>query len=195
MFPRSRGVVEGIVGALRVRSNQATLGPRPGEVLSGRLDTGRGGVWSVLMVTKGPGELLLGRRRERELLDRLLAGARGGRSGVLVVRGEPGVGKTALLNYAISSASSFRVVRAVGIESEMELPFAALQQVCAPMMDRIERLPDPQRAALRVAFGLSSGDAPDRFLVGLAVLTLLSAVAEERPLLFSCASGATAQKT
>jgi hypothetical protein len=86
--------------------------------------------------------------------------------GVLVVRGEPGVGKTALLNYAISSASSFRVVRAVGIESEMELPFAALQQVCAPMMDLIERLPDPQRVALRVAFGLSSGDPPDRFSWG-----------------------------
>jgi DNA-binding CsgD family transcriptional regulator len=135
------------------------------------------------MVTKGPGELLLGRRRERELLDRLLADARGGRSGVLVVRGEPGVGKTALLDYAVSSASGFRVVRAVGIESEMELAFAALQQLCAPVMDEIEGLPDPQRAALRVAFGLSSGNAPDRFLVGLAVLSLLSAVAEERPLL------------
>jgi DNA-binding CsgD family transcriptional regulator len=135
------------------------------------------------MVTKGPGELLLGRRRERQLMDRLLAGARGGRSGVLVVRGEPGVGKTALVEYAVSSASGFRVVRTVGIESEMELAFAALQQLCAPVMDEIKWLPDPQRAALRVAFGLSSGDAPDRFLVGLAVLSLLSAVAEERPLL------------
>src|SRR5262245_46587285 len=135
------------------------------------------------MVTRGPGELLLGRRREREVVDRLLAGVRDGHSGVLVVRGEPGVGKTALLNYAISSASRFRVVRAVGIESEMELPFAALQQVCAPMVDRIQRLPDPQKAALRVAFGLSSGPSPDRFLVGLAVLSLLSMAAEEQPLL------------
>jgi hypothetical protein len=135
------------------------------------------------MATTGPGELLLGRRRERELLDRLLADARGGRSGVLVVRGEPGVGKTALLKYAVSSASGFRVVRTVGIESEMELAFAALQQLCAPVMDDVERLPDPQRAALRVAFGLSSGAAPDPFLVGLAVLSLVSAVAEQRPLL------------
>jgi hypothetical protein len=134
------------------------------------------------MVTKGPGELFLGRRGECEVLDGLLAGARAGRSGVLVVRGEPGVGKTALLKYAISSASGFRVVRAVGIESEMELPFAALQQVCAPMLDRLPGLPEPQRESLRVAFGLSSGHAPDRFLVGLAVLSLLSAIAEEQPL-------------
>jgi DNA-binding CsgD family transcriptional regulator len=135
------------------------------------------------MVTKGPGELLLGRHTEREVLDRLLAGVRDGHSGVLVVRGEPGVGKTALLKYAISSASGFRVVRAVGIESEMELPFAALQQVCAPMLDGLAGIPDPQQEALRVAFGLSSGQAPDRFLVGLAVLSLLSAAAEEQPLL------------
>ena len=135
------------------------------------------------MVTKGPGELLLGRRGEREVLDRLLADVRDGRSGVLVVRGEPGVGKTALLKYAMSSASGFRVVRAVGIESEMELPFAALQQVCAPMLDGLAELPGPQQEALRVAFGLSSGPAPDRFLVGLAVLSLLSAAAEEQPLL------------
>ncbi len=135
------------------------------------------------MVTKGPGEVLLGRRTEIEVLDRLLAAVRGGRSGGLVLRGEPGVGKTALLKYTIASASAFRVARAVGIESEMELPFAALQQLCAPMMDRIERLPDPQRQAIRVAFGLSWGPAPDRFLVGLAVLTLLSDVAEEQPLL------------
>jgi hypothetical protein len=93
------------------------------------------------------------------------------------------MGKTALLNYAISSASGFRVERAVGIESEMELPYAALQQLCAPMMDRIDALPAPQREALGVAFGLSSGPAADRFLVGLAVLTLLSKMAEEEPLL------------
>jgi DNA-binding CsgD family transcriptional regulator len=135
------------------------------------------------MVTKGPGELLLGRRGEREVLDRLLDGVRGGQSRVLVMTGEAGVGKTALLEYAISSASGFRVARAVGIESEMELTFAALQQLCAPMLDRLARLPGPQQDALRVAFGLSSGDAPDRFLVGLAVLSLLSTVAEDQPLL------------
>jgi DNA-binding CsgD family transcriptional regulator len=135
------------------------------------------------MVTKGPGEFLLGRETEIEVLDRLLADVAGGQSRALVMRGEPGVGKTALLDYAISSASGFRVIRAVGIESEMELPFAVLQQVCAPMMDRIERLPEPQRDALRVAFGLRAGDPPDRFLVGLAVLSLLSMIAEEGPLL------------
>jgi predicted ATPase len=127
--------------------------------------------------------MLLGRRRERELLDRLLADARGGRSGVLVLRGEPGMGKTALLDYAVSSASGFRVARAVGIESEMELPFATLQQLCAPVLDRMAQLPGPQQDALGVALGLSSGGAPDRFLVGLAVLSLLSTVAEEQPLL------------
>ena len=105
-------------------------------------------------------------------------------SAVLVVRGEPGVGKTALLDDAVSSgASGFRVARAVGIESEIELPFAALQQLCAPMLDRLDRLPGPQQEALEVAFGLHTGNAPDRFLVGLAVLTLLSDVAEEQPLL------------
>jgi hypothetical protein len=99
------------------------------------------------------------------------------------VRGEPGVGKTALLESAIASASGFRVMRAVGVESEMELAFAALQQLCAPLLDRLERLPVPQRDALGVAFGRRAGDAPDRFLVGLAVLSLLSEAAGEQPLL------------
>src|SRR3954470_7099710 len=135
------------------------------------------------MVAKGPGELLLGRRNECDGLDRLLAAARDRQSGVLVLRGEPGVGKSALLEYAIESASGFRLARAVGVESEMELPFAALQQLCGPMQDRLERLPGPQRDALGVAFGLSAGETPDRFLVGLAMLSLLSEVAEEQPLL------------
>jgi DNA-binding CsgD family transcriptional regulator len=99
------------------------------------------------------------------------------------VRGEPGVGKTALLQYAIDSASELRVVRAAGVESEMELAFAGLQQLCAPMLDRIERLPGPQRDALATAFGLRAGDTPDRFLVGLAALGLMSDVASDRPLL------------
>ena len=100
-----------------------------------------------------------------------------------MVSGEAGVGKTALVESAIGSASGFRVMRAVGVESEMELAFAALQQLCAPLLDRLDRLPGPQRDALAVAFGLRAGDAPDRFLVGLAVLSLLADAAEEQPLL------------
>ena len=134
------------------------------------------------MVTEGPAEVLHGRRSEREALERLLAAVRGGQSRVLVVSGEPGVGKTALLESAIGSASGFRVLRAVGVESEMELAFAALQQLCAPLLDRLDRIHAPQRDALEVAFGLRAGNAPDRFLVGLAVLSLLAEVAEEQPL-------------
>jgi DNA-binding CsgD family transcriptional regulator len=101
----------------------------------------------------------------------------------LVVRGEAGVGKTALLELVVASASGCRVARAAGVQSEMELPFAGLHQLCAPMLDRLEGLPGPQRDALGVAFGLRAGEAPDRFIVGLAVLSLFSEVAEEQPLL------------
>src|SRR3989440_4355641 len=121
-------------------------------------------------------------RSECEVLDRLLEAVRGGESGVLVLRGEPGVGKSALLEYVAGEASGCRVARAGGVQSEMELAFAGLQQLCAPMLDRLERLPPPQRDALGTAFGLRGGAAPDRFLVGLAVLGLLSEVADERPL-------------
>src|SRR6202050_1087855 len=127
--------------------------------------------------------MLLDRLPERGALSGLLEAARAGRSGVRVLRGEPGVGKTALLDWAVGSAAGLRVARVAGVESEMELAFAALQQLCAPMLDQLAGLPDPQRAALGVAFGLSTGAAPDRFLVGLAVLSLLSAVAERQPLL------------
>jgi DNA-binding CsgD family transcriptional regulator len=116
------------------------------------------------------------------MLDRLLEAARGGESRALVVRGEPGVGKSALLECAAERASGCRVARAAGVQSEMELPFAGLHQLCAPMLDRIGHLPAPQRDALDTAFGLMNGTAPDRFLVGLAVLALLSEVAEEQPL-------------
>src|SRR6478736_4399643 len=133
--------------------------------------------------TKPPGAQLLGRQREREVLARLLDGARGGDGGVLVVHGEPGVGKTALLDWMVEEARQLRVLRAVGVEGEMELPFAALQQLCSPVLDRSERLPGPQRDALGVAFGLSAGLAPNPFLVGLAVLGLLSEASEQRPLL------------
>ncbi len=127
--------------------------------------------------------MLRGRRQQCRALDALLADVRAGRSRVLVIRGEAGIGKTALLEYAAETAQDFRVARAEGAESEMELPFAALHQLCGRMLDRLDRLPGPQRDALGVAFGLRSGGAPDRFLVGLAVLGLLSEVAADRPLL------------
>ena len=127
--------------------------------------------------------MLLDRLPERAALSQLLDAARAGRSGVLVIHGEPGIGKTALLEYVIESAAGLRIARVAGVESEMELAFAALQQLCAPMLDKLAGLPDPQRAALGVAFGLDTGAAPDRFLVGLAALSLLSEAAEQQPLL------------
>src|SRR5580693_9664967 len=131
-----------------------------------------------------PGGLMLrGRRDECAVLDRLLDGARVGRSGALVLEGEAGVGKSALLDYAVASASDLRVLRAVAVESEMELAFAALHQLCAPLLDRLDGLPGPQREALATTFGLSAGTVPDRFFVGLAVLGLLSEAAEAGPLL------------
>jgi DNA-binding CsgD family transcriptional regulator len=126
--------------------------------------------------------MLRGRRDECAVLDRLLDGARAGQSGALVLEGEAGVGKTALLDYAIDTASDLTVLRAVGVESEMELAFAALHQLCAPALDRLERLPAPQRDALLTTFGLHAAPVPSRFLVGLAVLSLLSEVADGRPL-------------
>src|SRR5271163_3337646 len=126
---------------------------------------------------------LTGRRSEAAVLDGLIGAVRAGESRALVVRGEPGVGKTALLDYLAGQAAPVsRVVQAAGVQAEMELAFAALQQLCAPMLDHVDRLPVPQGNALRIAFGLSAGPAPDRFLVGLAVLSLLAEVAGERPL-------------
>jgi DNA-binding CsgD family transcriptional regulator len=125
---------------------------------------------------------LRGRGRERTTLDRLLDEVRAGQSRVLVLRGEAGVGKTALLDYLQERASGCRVVRAAGVESEMEIAFAGLHQLCAPMLGSLAHLPGPQREAVSTAFGLSAGEAPDRFLVGLAVLGLLSEAAEKRPL-------------
>src|SRR3984893_5345896 len=126
--------------------------------------------------------MLLDRLTERAALSGLLEAARGGRSGALVVHGEAGVGKTALLEDAIASAAGVRIARVAGIESEMELAYAALQQLCAPMLDGLDRLPDPQREALGVVFGLRAGEAPDRFLVGLAALSLLADAAAKQPL-------------
>jgi len=123
------------------------------------------------------------RAKERRLIEGLLDEAKGGQSRVLVVRGDPGIGKTALLEHAIGSASGFQVARANGIESEMELAFAGLHQVCAPMLDRLALLPEPQREAASTAFGLTTGRPPDPFLIGLAVLSLLSEQSEQAPLL------------
>jgi DNA-binding CsgD family transcriptional regulator len=127
--------------------------------------------------------MLAGRSAEVARLDRLLAAGRAGDSAVLVVRGEPGMGKTALLDHTAGRAERWRVVRAAGVEAEMELPFASLHQLTGPLLDGLERLPAPQRDALSTAFGLSLAARPDRFMVGLAVLSLLSDAAEERPLL------------
>jgi DNA-binding CsgD family transcriptional regulator len=134
------------------------------------------------MATVGA-ERLVGRQRERAVIDRLLDTAQNGHGAVLVVHGEPGVGKTALLEYAVEAGQDFRVLRAAGVEREMELDYAALQQLCSPILEFSDRLPGPQRDALGVAFGLSGGQAPSPFLVGLAVLGLLSEAAEQQQLL------------
>ncbi len=126
---------------------------------------------------------LRGRRAELGVLDGLIEAVRAGESRVLVVRGEPGVGKTALLDHLAGRAHGCRVVRAAGVQSEMELAFAGLHQLCAPMLDHLEAIPVPQRDALRTAFGLSAGPVPDRFLVALAALSLLSEIAAEQPLI------------
>src|SRR5579864_8646349 len=126
---------------------------------------------------------LRGRLDERGLLDRLIDAVRAGQSQALVLVGEAGVGKTALLNYVAGHASGCRVIHATGVQSEMELAFAGLQQLRKPLLDHLDRLPGPQRGALQTAFGLRAGPAPDRFLVGLAVLSLLSDAAGEQPLI------------
>jgi predicted ATP-dependent serine protease len=123
-----------------------------------------------------------GRRAECEALDRLLADALAGFSRVTVLRGEAGVGKSELLDYLSDRAASWHVATAVGVESEMELAYSGLHQLCAPMLDHLERLPVPQRDVLATVFGLSAGAAPDPFLVGLATLTLFADVAEQQPL-------------
>src|SRR5688572_21413707 len=132
---------------------------------------------------RGPGGRLRGRARECAVLDDLLSAIRRGESRSLVLKGEAGIGKTALLEYLIALASDHTVVRAVGVQSDMELAFASLHQLCGPLLDTLETLPAPQRHAMEIVFGLSAGEAPDRFLVGLAVLSLFTEVAEQRPLL------------
>ena len=123
-----------------------------------------------------------GRARERQVLDSLLGRVRSGESAALVIRGEAGIGKTELMHYCARQASGCRLVQIAGVESEIELPFAALHQLCAPMLGGLAALPEPQERALRVAFGLATGPAPDRFVVGLAALSLLAEYAAARPL-------------
>ncbi|GGU24070.1 helix-turn-helix transcriptional regulator [Lentzea flava] len=125
---------------------------------------------------------LLGRRTEGETLDRLLTQAKSGAGQVLVLRGEAGIGKTALLDHVSARATGFRVTRAAGVEAESAFPYAGLHQLCVPFLDRLDKLPAPQREALGTAFGMASGPRPTRFMVGLAVLTLLAEVADEQPL-------------
>jgi DNA-binding CsgD family transcriptional regulator len=149
---------------------------------------GRGGVAAVLSRTRPSGQHprvaeLRGRHRERDRLDRLLDAVRAGESRVLVLRGEPGVGKTALLDDVADHAEGCRVARLAGVQSEMELAFAGVHQLCTPMLDHLQHLAAPQRAVLRTALGLNPGPAPDRFLVGLAVLGLLADAAAEKPLI------------
>src|ERR1700721_2611124 len=134
-------------------------------------------------VTVHPPPRLCGRTGGREILGRVIANVRSGQSAVLVVRGEPGIGKTELLQHLIAEASGFVVCRVAGVESEMELPFAGLHQLCAPMLGRLGSLAEPQRRGLSVAFGLSSGESPYPFLVALAALILIPGGAEEQPML------------
>ena len=129
-----------------------------------------------------PIDTLYGREREQALIEQLLDAARASRSGALVLRGEAGVGKSALLSYVSDRVAGWQVARAVGLESEMELPYSGLHQLCAPMLDHLDRLPVPQRDALATVFGRSAGPPPDRFLVGLATLSLFAEVAEQQPL-------------
>jgi DNA-binding CsgD family transcriptional regulator len=150
-------------------------------VLSGESARRLSWLLAMSVTSTYPTTRLLGRRRECAVLDELLGNARTGTSGVLVVRGEAGIGKTALLDYAAGRATGFRVARVGGVESEMELPFAGLHLLFGPLLDRLERLPDSQRDALTVALGVREGRAPDRLLVGLAVLSMVADLAEEQP--------------
>jgi hypothetical protein len=176
--PRSNALMDPLQAAMPPALARRVLA---GRVLAGRVLAGPVLAGPVL-AGAAPESGLRGRRGECEALDLLVAEVRAGQSRVLVLRGEAGAGKTALLEYLLERASGCCTARTAGVESEMELTFAGLHQLCAPFLDRIERLPGPQREALSTAFNLREGATPDRFAVGLAVLSLLSEVAAERPL-------------
>src|SRR5882757_7537457 len=127
--------------------------------------------------------MLLDRVDERAQLDRVIDAARNGMSDAVVLFGEAGIGKTALLEYAMTSATGLQVIRIAGIEAERDLGFAGLDRLLSPFHTDYDRLPSPQRDALAAAFGAGEGPVPDRFLVGLASLTLLAHAASNRPLL------------
>ena len=171
----------GLNGRIRITAG------RPGDRSSGAEAAGTrrsAGPMTANFSRQGHALGLMDRRSERDTLDRLIEAVRAGESQALVLRGDPGMGKTMLLDHLAGRAAGAgcRVARAVGVQSEMELAFAGVHQLCAPMLGHAERLPVPQRDALRTAFGLATGPPPDRFFVGLAVLSLLSEVAGERPL-------------
>jgi DNA-binding CsgD family transcriptional regulator len=165
--------------ALRVPSRTTRIQRQPPKLRAG---IGTTKVDSIMTTTHPQPPGLRGRASECAALDRLLADARTGQSGALVLRGEAGIGKTALLGYVQERASGCRIARAAGIEGEMELAYAGLHQLCGPLLGHLDRLPGPQGDALATAFGLNAGDPPDRFLVGLAALSLMSDVADEQPL-------------
>src|SRR5262245_47231994 len=127
--------------------------------------------------------MLIGREAERRRIEELLAGAREGRSGALVLRGEPGIGKTALLDHAVAQAGEMTVVRALGVESEADLEFSGLLELARPLLPHLDRLPEAQALTLRGALGFAPARDRDRFTIGAATLGLLAAAAEERPLL------------
>jgi len=168
--------VSGTPGVIRIRQWPVVAACR-------RACTVRGWQMATISPARKRATEVIGRRSESDALDELVAAIRAGESRVLLLRGEPGMGKTALLEYTAEQASGCRVVRAAGVQSEMELAFAGLHQLLGPMLDHLDRLPVPQRDALRTAFGVNPGSTPDRFFIGLAVLSLLSDVAEEQPLI------------
>ena len=127
--------------------------------------------------------LLFGRDNERQVLEALLAATRAGDAGVMCLHGEPGIGKTELLNYAVDSATDFKVLRTAGSEAEMELPYASLQEFFRPGASSLGQLPDPQRKAVEIVLGRQAGRPPDPMLVGLALLNVVSALSAERPVL------------
>src|SRR5882757_778709 len=173
-FPRPARAGAGRSAGLTRRSGRSTLSPGMVSATAVQMAGGFHGYRRAME--------LIDRHDECGVLDGLLEAIRAGESRALVVSGEAGVGKTALLEYLSEQASGCLLARAAGVQSEMELPFAGLHQLCAPMLGNLPRLPPPQREALRIAFGMSAGSAPDRFLVGLAVLSLLSDTAEQQPL-------------
>jgi AAA ATPase domain len=147
-------------------------------------ETYRYGMWMPpSAAAAGDAVRLIGRASESARLEQLLEALRGGESQALVLAGEPGIGKTALLDHLVERAIDCRVISVSGVQSEMELAFAALHQLCGPLLIRLSAVPAPQADALRITFGLDSGPVPDRFVVGLAVLSLLAEAAAERPLL------------